>query len=368
MPNYELYHAGIKGMKWGVRRFQNEDGSLTEAGKKRYAEVPKKETRVEKLEKRYRNDGMNEQEARQLAERRAKTEKILAVAGAITLTAAAAYVINKQMKYRVDGMLEAGTEMQRISRKESTDLNNPFYTSYKKSDNLKYRGFMGKFIDEETVNKLTLNASSKIKVASQKHAEDAFVDLYRKDKDFESKCHASIKEVLGMVNAPSGIKKDVDAFINDPSSVDDKTLRNSIYKMFNVSLINHSPNGNAAANSYYSSLKSKGYDALVDINDQKYSGYDTKKPLIVFSPEKVAVKMVESMSKDVVNEDYLKAKNLLVGETIAKAILTDVGMYGIGATGVVATVSATQTRAIEKYRKEHPNSKLTDKEILAMYN
>lgn len=31
----ELYHWGIKGMRWGVRRFQNKDGSLTSAGKKR---------------------------------------------------------------------------------------------------------------------------------------------------------------------------------------------------------------------------------------------------------------------------------------------------------------------------------------------
>ena len=30
----ELYHHGIKGMKWGVRRYQNKDGSLTSAGKK----------------------------------------------------------------------------------------------------------------------------------------------------------------------------------------------------------------------------------------------------------------------------------------------------------------------------------------------
>lgn len=32
----ELYHWGIKGMKWGVRRFQNEDGKLTQAGRLRY--------------------------------------------------------------------------------------------------------------------------------------------------------------------------------------------------------------------------------------------------------------------------------------------------------------------------------------------
>lgn len=35
--NGELYHWGVKGMKWGVRRYQNKDGSLTPAGKKRIA-------------------------------------------------------------------------------------------------------------------------------------------------------------------------------------------------------------------------------------------------------------------------------------------------------------------------------------------
>lgn len=35
----ELYHHGIKGQKWGIRRYQNEDGSLTPAGKKRYGYI-----------------------------------------------------------------------------------------------------------------------------------------------------------------------------------------------------------------------------------------------------------------------------------------------------------------------------------------
>lgn len=38
MVDYELQHHGIKGQKWGIRRFRKKDGTLTFAGKKRYSE------------------------------------------------------------------------------------------------------------------------------------------------------------------------------------------------------------------------------------------------------------------------------------------------------------------------------------------
>lgn len=47
----ELYHHGILGQKWGIRRFQNKDGSLTSEGKKRRTEnaTEKKEVTKEEL-------------------------------------------------------------------------------------------------------------------------------------------------------------------------------------------------------------------------------------------------------------------------------------------------------------------------------
>lgn len=56
--NSYLYHHGIKGQRWGFRRFQNEDGSLTSVGKKRYdvdIEAAKNKYDIAKRKSKYAN-------------------------------------------------------------------------------------------------------------------------------------------------------------------------------------------------------------------------------------------------------------------------------------------------------------------------
>lgn len=66
----ELYHHGIKGMKWGQRRFRNQDGSLTPAGRKRYSRDVERSPEVKAVKKAHkeRHKGINNEYARARAE------------------------------------------------------------------------------------------------------------------------------------------------------------------------------------------------------------------------------------------------------------------------------------------------------------
>jgi hypothetical protein len=98
--NNELKHYGILGMKWGVRRFQNKDGSLTEAGKKRYTGLKgmikrKEEARsVENRAKKYKN--LSDEMAYKVAKGEQAVSRYLAYTGGTLL---AQVVVPTAFKY-----------------------------------------------------------------------------------------------------------------------------------------------------------------------------------------------------------------------------------------------------------------------------
>ena len=124
----ELYHHGIKGQKWGVRRFQNKDGSLTPAGKRRYDEpnvgrktkeaktykIPKnKSLHRLQLEEKYMKNGMSREQAEQAAAKRIRTEKFVAAAAVVTVASAVAYA--KYKGYTSDKIFEENCKMQHLN-------------------------------------------------------------------------------------------------------------------------------------------------------------------------------------------------------------------------------------------------------------
>lgn len=59
----DLTHHGIKGQKWGVRRYRNEDGTLTEAGKRRYGSSADARETYGKAKEKYQRYQINKQTA-----------------------------------------------------------------------------------------------------------------------------------------------------------------------------------------------------------------------------------------------------------------------------------------------------------------
>ena len=381
----DIYHYGVKGMKWGVRRFQNENGSLTNAGRKRYdddksaapsskktiskstnislkASVKKSNHRL-KLEEKYKQQGMTKEQAEIAAEKRIRAEKIVAAVGVMTVAAATAYVVNKNIKYRADSIIKSGTTMQRITLNKNETLDNAFYSSYKNSDKLKYKGKFGKeLIDPrgvKSVYNMSINTNQDVKIASRKKAVDTFKDLWENDDEFRKNYNKLVDtNVKGNQFLQDNVYNKMARKIDKSPSYD--KVKEKAYDLFNANLANHTPENDSMAKQFYNKLKEQGYDAIIDVNDNKYSGYRTKKPVIIFNGNnKISVSDVKKMSNEEIEKTYLKN----IGTSVAKAIAGTSGVAA-GSAYVKNILSPTNMdKEIANYKKEHPNTRLTDEEI-----
>ena len=113
----ELYHYGIKGMKWGVRRYQNKDGSLTGAGKRRFKKVsndPEKQKKEKESAKRLLD-------ARAQQEKEASKDfKELGMHEESKKSARLAQTYNKMLKDIDTGTLKAGRDFITSSKNFTT--------------------------------------------------------------------------------------------------------------------------------------------------------------------------------------------------------------------------------------------------------
>lgn len=83
-----IYHHGIKGMKWGVRRYQNEDGTLTPEGRRKYG----------KLFDKYKKQGYSNRDALALAKNSRSDGKKRAIAALGGFVGAGGYLTYKAHK------------------------------------------------------------------------------------------------------------------------------------------------------------------------------------------------------------------------------------------------------------------------------
>lgn len=360
--NGELYHHGIKGQKWGVRRFQNTDGSLKEAGKKRYSREEKKQAHHDKIVNKYIKEGLSKKDAEVAALKREKVEKILKVAGAITLTAAAAYVAYNHYDKVTDRILDTSTELHNISVNSNKGVEDAFYASYQKTDRMKYRGMYGKSKSPNDVYDMSIKINDKIKIASEKSGLDALKKAVKKNdisiEDIKKQTNDIATSVIANPIYSTNVKAQA---LLAMQSVKKGNINDSVYRMINMGLVGEDDQSKRIKDNLYKALKSSGYNGIVDINDKKLSGYNTKNPVIIFNGKNnLSIADRRKLLSSEVNKDNAKALGLLYAKEFAK--------LGGGITAVAAVNKAQQLSVeremVKQYRKDHPKSKLSYDEIV----
>lgn len=432
-----LAHHGILGMKWGIRRYQNEDGTLTAAGKKRYGNAEsefselnaaekeykqskdayrkktvaglfynqkaarqlnksakrlanakadlkdakdavslqnqkKKSQHQIKLEDSYQQKGLTKEEAELAAYRRVRTEKAIALVAGMTVVAAATYVGYKHYDNTVDRLIKSGTVLQNMSNNANRGVSDAFYASFGRHDNNRYLGFYGSQLQKNVdwgfspgVYKTNIKLGDNLKLASPKSA----VGILRKTIHNDSQFADDVRQSLKGLNQASLSPNQQKVFTKALKSLDSGKIDNHVYEAVNIALVDHSTRGQSISSKFYDALKKAGYDAIKDINDSKYSGYNTRNPIIVFNGSaKTAVDSISSIAKQHI-EKQLKAEIYKkYAEDLVKAYApVGAAVIGVGVASKLATDALTEKSNLEyvkKYRKEHPESELSAKEII----
>ena len=376
----ELAHHGIKGMKWGVRRFQNKDGSLTSAGRKRYDEpnqginsTNKKSQNTKskslhrlKLEEKYRNEGLSKEEAEKKATKRIKAEAYIAAAAGVTVASCLAYA--KYKGYTTDKIIKENSDFQRIMRlNPNTEIRKDYrqYVTIDKKDKVLYKGMFADHInklkeDSENIYDITIKNRSDIKVASEKRARDTFTNLFKNDKEFKDEFIERLQKD-GYAVSKGRLDGIFDKMKDNPNSLTDREIKTKVYDLFNVMLAEPGERTQKNSSRFYDALRKQGINAVVDVNDSKINNYHAKMPLILFDGE------FDNVKKRIMDDKEIQQN---MNKHINRSANQSYMALGAAAVGLYASIPIYNKAQIDKkrleYKELHPNTKMTDSEIEAM--
>lgn len=336
MGEYYIAHHGIKGMKWGVRRWQNADGSYNAAGRARYgfsddktysgvkSSGPGGKRSIGSSAKSLGSKAVGKvKSAGTTVGNKAKSLPHEAVAKIKEDKAKfATYVLGKN---EVDTVIDKSVELSRIQT--SKDFEGfAYYATYKQHDKNEYAGLFGKNLksrgmaaakasgDEEQIKaaknmkvyQMGLKNTHNLKVPSDSNAGKVTANLLKKDSEFRSGMEKSLKDARVAMRRPGQqqlLSSAQRLMKKDPAKLSDNERR-TLYKALNLTLTFHDENNVKVQDKFYGALKKKGYGALVDVNDKEYSSYHAKRPMIVFDTSGTKVSSTRELHDDEVNKLY----------------------------------------------------------------